>query len=236
LSDPTGRTLTGILPEASPAAAFVDLDGTLLSVSSEKLFLEALYRAGELSRAGVLSFAANYLTHPLRTISEGRGWNRSYLRRMFGVRFREFAAEFAGNELAKAVRPWLAEMVIALSEAGWKTILMTASLEPLASAVAEGLPFDRIVASVPEENDGRLTGKLSGPRPWGREKVILAQRECAGMSMPLDSCMALGDSSSDRHLLESCGYPIAVCPDRKLRAIASERSWAILEGRPVRWA
>lgn len=216
--------------------AFIDLDGTLLSVSSEKLFLGALYREGILGTTRLVSFAVRYMLHPLRTAALGKGWNRSYLRGMDQVRLKALASKFGRESLKGAVRPRIADTVRELAETGWTSVLLTASLEPIAAAAVEGLPIQRVIASVPGETGGRLTGRLAGPRPWGREKVELARSVCEEMGIELENCMAMGDSWADRHLLSNCGYPVAVCPGSKLRRLASLRSWVVMEGRHTRWA
>lgn len=231
MSSPQGEPGRGTPQGSHPAAAFIDLDGTLLSVSSEKLFLGALYREGMLGTAGLVPFAARYVLHPIRTATRGKGWNRSYLRGMDPGLLREFAMEFGRRSLMGAVRPWLADTVRELADTGWTTVLLTASLEPLATAAVEGIPFHRVIASIPGEAGGRLTGRLAGSRPWGREKVALACSVCDGMGIELESCMAMGDSWADRHLLEKCGTPVAVCPGERLRRLASRRSWAVMEGK-----
>jgi phosphoserine phosphatase len=40
---------------------------------------------------------------------------------------------------------------------------------------------------------------------------------------------AYSDSHTDLPFLEAVGHPVAVNPDRKLRRIASQRGWPVLE-------
>jgi len=227
----------GYPPEgAPPGIVFVDLDGTLLSASSEKLFLAWLVRTGTVRPAALARFLAGYALHPLRTLREGKGWNRSYLRGLEAARILDLARRFGGEELPGLVRPWTADAVAGLVSRGWRAVLLSASLEPLASAAVGGIPFDDIVASRPAVSSGALTGLLEGPRPWGVSKARLAAGICASHGTDPLSCLAIGDSLSDRHLMLLCGRAVAVCPDAGLRRLAEERGWDVVDGRHARWA
>ena len=67
---------------ASLAAAIVDVDGTLLDGSSERLFLLHLLSCRTLRPPALLRFAARWLVHPAATLAHGPGWNRSWNRNL----------------------------------------------------------------------------------------------------------------------------------------------------------
>lgn len=222
--------------EAPPAAVFVDLDGTLIRRSSEKLFMQHLLGAGLVRPAGIVRFLAGYLLHPAVTLRSGKGWNRGYLR---GLRAEDLAGRaeaFARERLSGLLRPGTLEAVTVLVGRGWRAVLMSASLEPLAIAIAEGKGFHEVIASRPEVVGGHLSGEIEGPRPWGAGKVELARRWCSARGIPPEDCLAMGDSWSDRHLMRWCGRAVAVCPDRRLRRLALESGWDVVEGRHTAWA
>ncbi|MFO7949756.1 MAG: HAD-IB family phosphatase [Candidatus Fermentibacteraceae bacterium] len=220
---------------APPKAALVDLDGTLISASSEKELLVSLARGGHISARGLLRFLAAYALHPLRTLSRGKGWNRSYLRGM-DPDLLEGQCSLLAEELRRRVRPEVSELVGSWSEGGTRVVLISASLQPLASQLASLCGASRVVASVPEVSGGRLTGALSGPRPWGRRKAELARAVLGELAVPASEAAALGDSWSDRHVLRLCGRPVAVSPGRRLRRLAEAEGWRVMEGRRAGWA
>lgn len=219
-----------------PEACFLDLDGTLISRSSEKAFLTGLVREGSLRPSGFLAFLLGYLAHPLLTLREGKGWNRGYLKGIDPEEMAAGAAECAGELLGKALRRRIADLADELSEAGCVTVLMSASLVQIAAVIGDGLGIGEVIASVPEVSGGSFTGRLSGTRPWGRNKLVLAEEFCIRRGFVLERCAGAGDSWSDRFLLESCGCPVAVCPDRKLERMARGRGWPMVRGRHTRWA
>jgi HAD superfamily phosphoserine phosphatase-like hydrolase len=222
--------------DVPPGVVFVDFDGTLISRSSEKLFLRHLLRTGLVSPSALIRFLAGYLLHPARTAREGKGWNRAYLRGLSEGEICTLAESFSRESLSGLLRPWTVQAVRDLSGRGWRVVLMSASLEMLASSMTRGMPFHGVVASRPQAVGGSLTGRLDGLRPWGIAKVELARRCCSEEGVDPASCLAIGDSWSDRHLMLFCGRGVAVCPDRKLVRLAAERGWDIVEGRHAAWA
>jgi len=168
-------------------------------------------------------------------MSRGKGWNRSYLRGMDQDLLEEQCSLLA-EELRRRVRPEVAELVGSWREAGARVVLISATLQPLASQLAGLCGASRVVASVPEVSGGRLTGSLSGPRPWGSRKAELARGVLEELAVPPSEAAALGDSWSDRHVLRLCGQQVAVCPGRRLRRLAEAKGWRVMEGRHTGWA
>lgn len=225
------------LPDgAVPGIYFVDLDGTLLSTSSEKYFIKHLVKKGFLSPGAILRFLSFYILSPGRTVREGKGWNRNYLAGIPPEAVRREAANCAGILLKNHLREWTLRSLRELKNAGCETILLSASLEYIATGIAENIPLDRVQASIPAIVNGRFTGRLKGMRPWGRNKAELMQRICEERGTPPSNCAAAGDSWADRFIMNECGSSIAVCPDRKLRKLAVRRKWKVVEGRHTRWA
>ncbi|MBN1433598.1 haloacid dehalogenase-like hydrolase, partial [Candidatus Fermentibacterales bacterium] len=200
----------------SPGICFVDLDGTLISCSSEKALLGRLVASGALGPVGLLRFALAYLRHPAMTRSEGKGWNRSYLVGMRQQVLRSHAEELARDTLLARVRPGVSEELRSMRESGCEIVVISAALEPLASIVGKAVGASGVVASCPEAVGGVLTGRLVGRRPWGREKRALAMEIAVSRGVEIGVCSAMGDSWSDRHLLEACGQAVAVHPCRRL--------------------
>lgn len=224
------------MPGAFPALALVDLDGTLLSVSSERLYLTQLLRSGVVRPPGILRMLLGYAVHPVLTVREGKGWNRRYLTGISAAKAACEAENLARDSLLSRLRPTVTDMLANLSAGGCRVVLVTASLSWLAKPVAEAVEADGLMASVPEETGGVLTGRLSGPRPWGRAKSTIALAICEREGVEPADCMALGDSWSDRHMMLACGRAVAVHPSRGLRKLATEKGWQVIEGRHARWA
>jgi HAD superfamily phosphoserine phosphatase-like hydrolase len=213
---------TGVPP------AFVDMDGTLLDCSSERLFLEALAGRGVISAGSTARFLAGYVLHPLETVRSGPGWNRLYLSGLRADDLKDLAENFARQSLVRRTRPQVSALVERLRKEGYSPVLLSASLEWLAGPVAEAAGMTDVIASALEERGGRLSGRVSGDRPWGCSKLRLALDLCARAGVPARSSAAAADSWSDRHLLAACGRAFAVHPGRRLAALARASGWEIV--------
>lgn len=213
----------------------MDLDGTLISVSSEKELLLSLLGRRRLARGAFLRFLAAYALHPGRTLALGKGWNRMYLRGMSPADLKRHCVELA-ERLRSRVRPEVARLVSSWSNGGTHVVLLSATLLPLARELAPLCGASRCVASRPKTIDGVLTGETDGVRPWGRAKADLARELIEELSVDPRDVAALGDSWSDRHILRLCGRPLAVSPSARLRRLALGEGWSIMEGRHARWA
>lgn len=213
-----------------PRIVICDLDGTLISVSSELEFVLGLFRRQVLSRAVVIRFLYHYLRHPIRTMREGRGWNRGY--------FSGLPLDVLHDEvkdclplLLKKVRPGVLDILNKHKEDGAEIFILSASLSPLVQAVAEGLGFTSFRGSIPLVKNGKCTGHLVGQRPYGKAKIAPAMAIMDQLGIKPSQALALGDSWGDRYILDMCGSAIAVHPVRKLRKMAVQNDWLILEGR-----
>jgi HAD superfamily hydrolase (TIGR01490 family) len=118
---------------------------------------------------------------------------------------------------------WLLEQHQRLGD---RCVLLSASPQELVEAVASSLGFAEAVGTVAEVAEGRYTGRLSGPLCHGQGK--LTRLHDALGPVDLSSASAYTDSASDVPLLQACGRPVAVNPDRRLRSVATRAGWPVV--------
>lgn len=205
-----------------------DLDGTLISRSSELVFVKGLFRRGVLSPGAVCGFFCHYLRHPIRTVEEGKGWNRGYLKGL-PVEVLTDEVEHDLPILLDSVRSSVRKLLDSGAEQGHQVCVLSASLSPIVEAVSNALGFHCFRGSIPEVRNGRLTGNLLGHRPWGRAKVTAAGALLEHFGLDWSDSMALGDSWSDRYVMDRCGDAVAVDPGRRLRKLAGKKGWRVIE-------
>jgi phosphoserine phosphatase len=169
-----------------------------------------------------------YAGHPVKTIREGKGWNRGYLRGL-SVSVLEEESSISTGLLIDMVRPSVLSLLKRMETEGSKIFLLSASIATLVHGIGQELGFSGSVGSVPQVHRGRCTGRLAGLRPWGADKVTAAGSLLDRLDVPALRTLAMGDSWSDRHLMDFCGGAVAVAPGGRLRALASERGWEIIE-------
>jgi HAD superfamily hydrolase (TIGR01490 family) len=217
------------------AAAFFDLDRTLLRRSS------ALALAGSFRERGLISRWQMLRAAGWQLLFAARGASHEAVRRGAEDGLRVLAG-YTPDELrelvAEAMEPVLRPLVYAeplrLVEQhharGERVYIVSATLQEIVEAMAEDLGFDGALGTICEVRDGRYTGRAVRALHAGAKAECL--REVAAQEgFDLAECTAYSDSHTDLPFLDAVGHPVAVNPDRALRRIAAERSWPVLEFR-----
>lgn len=207
-----------------------DLDGTLISESSEVVFVKGLLRRGVLSWRVLFSFFCHYLRHPVRTFSEGRGWNRGYFRGLPVAVMMDEVHEDVPFLLTK-VRPDVIKLLREKKAEGAAVCILSASISPLVQSITHALDMDCFRGSIPAVKNGKCTGNLVGQRPWGRAKVAPALALMDHFQVRPEDTLAIGDSWSDRFVMDLCGEAVAVDPGGRLAKLAVEKGWGIIARR-----
>jgi HAD superfamily hydrolase (TIGR01490 family) len=215
------------------AAAFFDLDRTLLRRSSALALAGSFRERGLISRRHLIHAAAWQL------LFVARGASHEAVRRAAedGLRFLAgYRPEELRGLVADAMEPVLRPLVYAEPlrlveqhrERGEQVFVVSASLQEIVEAIAEDLGFDGALGTICEVRDGRYTGRAV--RALHAEAKAECVRELAGREgLDLAVCTAYSDSHTDLPFLEAVGRPVAVNPDRELRRTAADRGWPVLE-------
>jgi len=95
--------------------------------------------------------------------------------------------------------------------------------------IAKLFGVEHLIASEPEMIGGRYTGKVAGTPSFAEGKVTRLEEWLPTIKLELEDSFFYSDSHNDLPLLNLVDHPIAVNPDEKLRVIANERGWEILE-------
>lgn len=161
------------------------------------------------------------------------------------VRFATDAVRKKGPEDAAAahldfmhsvIRPALREEALTLvrshQQAGDQVLIVTATNDFVTRPIAQAFGVDELIAVELERGaDGWITGEIRGV-PSAREgKVTRVEQWLAARALDWGSVDSTfyTDSINDLPLLEKVNHPVATNPDERLRAIASERGWRILD-------
>ena len=208
----------------SKTCAIFDLDGTIIRLSSEQVFLQDLLNHGEIPISNLLAWASNFLKVKSLPVAKS---NKIYLRGLEQLRLHEIARRCFVEMLRPSIAPHIAELISAHRAGGRTVILMSGSLSFLVQPFHEHFQTDLIVAHQLEAVDGRFTGQRVGLHPFAENKAKLAQQLATEHGFDLNASYAYGNHHTDAHKLELFGHPVAVNPDRKLRQIATEKGWQI---------
>jgi HAD superfamily hydrolase (TIGR01490 family) len=137
-------------------------------------------------------------------------------------------AEFVRDRIKPLIKPWVADLLGCHKSRGDTLVLVTATNSFVTAPIAEILGIQDLIATVPEERNGRFTGRVTGTPCFRDGKVARVRSWMAGRDLSWgDSCF-YSDSHNDLPLLEAVNRPIAVDPDPTLLALAEQRGWEIL--------
>jgi HAD superfamily hydrolase (TIGR01490 family) len=114
---------------------------------------------------------------------------------------------------------------------GEPVILATSSFYTLLRPLEQFLGITESIASRLEFIDGKTSGRLAGSSLFGVNKKTAVECWLEKRNIPPEEVCFYSDSYTDIPLLEWCGHPAAVNPDRLLGREAKNRGWNILRFR-----
>ncbi|MGW0882890.1 HAD family hydrolase [Streptomyces sp. NPDC002671] len=222
------------------AAAFFDLDKTVIAKSSTLTFSKSFYQGGLINRRAALRtayaqfvFLVGGMDHDqmermreyLSTMC--RGWNVQQVR--------EIVAETLHDLIDPIIYDEAASLIEEHHAAGRDVVIVSTSGAEVVEPIGELLGADRVVATrMVVGPDGCFTGEVEY-YAYGPTKAEAVRELAASEGYDLDRCYAYSDSATDLPMLQEVGHPRAVNPDRALRREALAREWPVLEfRRPVR--
>lgn len=211
------------MTEPKTCAVF-DLDGTIIRLSSEQIFLAYLLNHGEIPISNLLAWTSNYLKVKSLAVAKS---NKVYLRGLKEEHIHQIARRCFMDTLRSTIAPHISELIDTHRTDGRTVILMSGSLSFLVQPFHEHFQTDLMVSHELEVLDGRFTGQRVGLHPFAENKAKLAQQLATEHGFDLNASYAYGNHHTDAYKLELFGHPVAVNPDRKLLQIATEKGWQI---------
>jgi HAD superfamily hydrolase (TIGR01490 family) len=222
----------------SRAAAFFDLDKTILATSSALAFARPFYRGGLIGRSDVIRSAyAQFIFLASGADHDQMETMRRYMSDLVTgwdvAKVREIVAE----TIDVIIDPAVYDEAVALMEAhraeGRDIVIISSSGTEVVEPIGERLGADVAIGTQLVVEDGRYTGEILY-YAYGEGKAQ-AMRELADeRGYDLTRSYAYTDSVTDLPMLDAVGHPTAVNPDADLRRIASERNWPVVDfARPV---
>jgi len=139
-------------------------------------------------------------------------------------------AEMLADKVVATLRPDTAEILKKHRARGHQVILVSNLFQPLLEAVGQRLEVHHIVGTGLELNSSRYSGRVSTPicNDEQRAAMIKEYLNHAGIEVDLRQSYAYGDTKWDRPVLELVGNPVAVYPDKELRAVAQSQGWQVI--------
>ena len=139
---------------------------------------------------------------------------------------------FMREVIRPAIKPQALELLQAHQRAGDQVVIVTATNEFVTRPIARALGVDELIAvQLQRDAQGWYTGDILG-EPSMREGKVLRMEQWLrerGLDWGRVDATFYSDSFNDVPLLEKVNHPVATNPDARLRALAAERGWPVLD-------
>lgn len=211
--------------------ALFDLDNTLLGGDSDYLWGRFLVEQGIVDGvnyerenlrfykeyvAGTLDIY-EFLRFQLRPLAQHdtdtlHRWREQYLARMIDP------------IILPAARALLTEH----RRKGDTLVIITATNRFITGPIAERLGVVHLLATEPEVENGRYTGRVTGTPCFREGKVVRLRQWLERQGETLEGSWFYSDSHNDLPLLEMVSNPVAVDPDKTLALHAEKTGWRII--------
>jgi HAD superfamily hydrolase (TIGR01490 family) len=218
-------------PPGPAVGAFFDLDGTLVAGFTATAHASDRVRRGQARIGEVMGVIEASVRYKLGRMQFERLLSRAagYLRGESLVVLDEIGERLYAEQVAARVYPLMREIVAAHRARGHTVVLSSSALAIHAEPVARALGIDHVVCNTFELDDsGRLTGAISKPIVWGRQKAAAVQQFCAASEIDLARSYFYADGDEDRALMALVGHPRPVNPRPGLAAKAAANDWPVL--------
>lgn len=141
-------------------------------------------------------------------------------------------ASFMGAVVQKGIKKPALELVRSHQQAGDEVVIVTATNEFVTRPIADAFGVKELIAvELERDAQGQLTGEIKGIPSFREGKVVRVTQWLADRGLDWGSVETwfYSDSMNDLPLLEKATFPVATNPDDRLRALAKERGWRILD-------
>jgi HAD superfamily hydrolase (TIGR01490 family) len=214
--------------------AFYDFDGTLVSsnvVTRYAFFaknhpsrIEAAWRYGKVVAGVPLWLGLDAISRKL--------FNEVFFRQYRGLRHDWLIAQSEAlfrDEIQPKVFQGAKPLLAQDRAQGYRLVLVSGGFDFDLGPFVREFGFDDLISNRLEFDNGIATGRVISPLLAEQEKVRAIQNYCAEYNVEAAYAKAYSDSFSDLPMLAAVGSPAAVNPDRRLRRIAIERGWPVLD-------
>lgn len=210
--------------------ALFDLDYTLLDGDSDALWGRMLVREGVVDEAEYRREGARYMAEYRAgslDIHEFLEFGLRPFRRHPRTQLEAWRSRFLAEWVLPRIPAGSRALLQRHREQGHVLAIITATNSFITTPIAAELGVPDLIATEPEEVEGRFTGGVAGPPCFREGKLAKLGAWLAGR-VPEETWF-YSDSHNDLPLLSKVDHPMAVNPDEILARVAAERGWPVLE-------
>lgn len=238
----TDRTDESQVPRDLTAAAFFDVDNTMVHGASIIHFARGLAARDYISLADMAQFGWQQLKFQVTgkensgDVASGKEKALSFIAGRETAEFTRLGEEIYDQVIADKIWPGTRALAQMHLDAGQQVWLVTATPVELAQVIAKRLGLTGALGTVVESKDGTFTGRLVGDILHGAGKAHAVRALAVREGLNLKRCTAYSDSHNDVPMLSLVGTAVAINPDADLKEVARNRGWEIRDYRTGRKA
>ncbi len=215
--------------------ALFDLDYTLIPFDSDyewNEFTIALgWRDGDAFRQANDAFFAQYRNGTLN-IHDYVRFATQAIRDQGATESIAAHARFMAATVLKSIQKPALDLVQGHQQAGDTVVIVTATNEFVTRPIAAAFGVQELIAiDLVRNAEGEFTGDIAGTPSFREGKVTRVEAWLAARNLGWQDVETTfySDSMNDLPLLEKATHPVATNPDERLRQLATERGWRILD-------
>jgi HAD superfamily hydrolase (TIGR01490 family) len=231
-----------VVPQDQTAAAFFDVDNTVMQGASIYHLARGLHRRKFFTTRDILKAAWQQAYFQFVGVEDAGHVQSARVRALSVIaehRVEELeglAEEIFDDSMARRIWPGTRALAQMHLDQGQRVWLVTAAPVEIARIIARRLGLTGALGTVAETVDGVYTGRLVGDLLHGPAKAEAVRALVESEGLDLARCTAYSDSFNDLPMLSMVGDACAINPDSKLRDHARQQGWRIREYRSRRRA
>ena len=231
-----------LMPSDLRAAAFFDVDNTVMQGASIYHFARGLHRRKFFTTREIAGAAWKQTYFRLMGVedpahvAEARSSALSFIAGHTVTELEELGEKIFDESMAHRIWPGTRALAQLHLDEGKRVWLVTAAPIEIASIIARRLGLTGALGTVAEHVGGVYTGQLVGDLLHGPAKAEAIKALAVREGLDLAACSAYSDSFNDLPMLSLVGDPVAINPDARLRAHAKAHGWRIHDYRTGRKA
>lgn len=229
-------------PPDDRAAAFFDVDNTIMQGASIFHLAKGLYRRKFFTTRDILDAAWKQIYFRVAGVEDpqhmvdARNSALSFIASHKVTDLEEMSEEIFDEMMAARIWPGTKALAQMHLDQGQRVWLVTAAPVEIARVIARRLGLTGAMGTVAEQVDGVYTGRLVGDMLHGPAKAEAVKALAVREGLDLAECAAYSDSANDLPMLGLVGRPCAINPDKRLLAHARENGWRVRDYRTGRRA
>ena len=206
-----------------------DVDLTVIKKTSAELFVKLALKKKIIKFSQVCSLPVDWVKYKLSLID--LDFIENTVKKLAGIKkkdMEEIAQQCFEKSIKYNIYSGASVIIKDAQKKGEKVIFASSSFDFIIKPLEDYFGIDGSLASKMEYNNGTTTGNLEGYSLFGGKKKTAAIEWMEKNSINPEDVSFYSDSYTDIPLLEYCGKPFAVNPDRRLLNRAKKSGWEIL--------